>query len=76
MPWWGWVLVTWPVVAGGVAVVLGRAIRVAERRDRGADRPGEEPPGDVPRNVVRLVEDRTDPPSDGSTGTGGQRTPR
>ncbi|SFP13298.1 hypothetical protein SAMN05660464_2161 [Geodermatophilus dictyosporus] len=46
MPWWGWVLVTWPVVAVGVAVVVGRAIRVAERRDLGADRPDEVPPSD------------------------------
>ncbi|HEX2073736.1 MAG TPA: hypothetical protein VHF92_08125 [Geodermatophilus sp.] len=35
MSWWGWVLVVWVVLALAGAVVLGRSIRTAERRDRG-----------------------------------------
>ena len=50
MPWWGWVLVAWPVVAIVVAVLIGRAIRAAERRDLGADRPDETPPSDARRH--------------------------
>ena len=34
MAWWMWVLIGWPVVAFGAAVVVGRAIRMAERRER------------------------------------------
>ncbi|SDC38071.1 hypothetical protein SAMN05660690_1191 [Geodermatophilus telluris] len=46
MPWWGWVLVAWPVVALVVAVVLGRLIRMADRRDLKGDRPDEDPPSE------------------------------
>ncbi len=48
MPWWGWVLVAWPVVAVVVGVLIGRAIRAAERRDLGTDPPDESPPPDGP----------------------------
>lgn len=30
MPWWAWLLLTWIPLALGVAVVLGRSIRMAE----------------------------------------------
>ncbi|PRY36600.1 hypothetical protein LY71_12521 [Geodermatophilus tzadiensis] len=48
MPWWGWVLVAWPVVAVVVGVFIGHAIRAAERRELDADRPDEPPPPDGP----------------------------
>ncbi|MGR7024918.1 hypothetical protein [Geodermatophilus sp. URMC 62] len=76
MPWWGWVLVTWPVVAVVVALALGGTIRLAERRELSADRPDEDPPTEVRRNAVRLVENLPDRTSDGPTGTDGQRMPR
>jgi hypothetical protein len=39
--WWAWLLLVWAVLAVVGAVVLGRAIRMADRRDLGQDRPGE-----------------------------------
>jgi hypothetical protein len=36
--WWAWLLLAWAVLAVGGAVVLGMAIRTAERRDLGQDR--------------------------------------
>lgn len=41
MAWWIWLLIAWPVLAGAVAIGLGMAIRAAERRELGRDRPGE-----------------------------------
>ena len=38
MPWWVWALVVWGVLALALGVVLGRAIRTAERREIGRDR--------------------------------------
>jgi hypothetical protein len=37
--WWAWLLLAWVVLAAGGAVVLGKAIRMADRRDLGVDRP-------------------------------------
>jgi hypothetical protein len=37
--WWVWLLVVWALVAVGGGVALGMAIRTAERRDLGHDRP-------------------------------------
>ncbi|GAA4742075.1 hypothetical protein GCM10023328_24110 [Modestobacter marinus] len=34
MPWWGWVLVGWAVLAVVVAVPLGMAMRIADERSR------------------------------------------
>ena len=45
MAWWGWLLLAWLAVAVVLAVVLGRAIRTAERHELGTDRPDERPPG-------------------------------
>lgn len=39
MAWWVWVLVGWVTLASGAGVVLGLAIRTAERRELGEDRP-------------------------------------
>jgi hypothetical protein len=61
--WWAWLLLVWAVLAVLGALVLGRAIRMADRRDLGQDRPAEagtdeivprhstvrRPPGGVPR---------------------------
>jgi hypothetical protein len=41
--WWVWLLLMWPLLATVSAVVLGRAIRTAERRDLGLDRPDDLP---------------------------------
>jgi hypothetical protein len=41
--WWGWLLVAWVLLAAVAAVVLGRLIRTAERRDRSEDRIGDAP---------------------------------
>jgi hypothetical protein len=38
--WWAWLLLVWAVVAVVGAVVLGRAIRMADRRERGEARQG------------------------------------
>ncbi|PWW21842.1 hypothetical protein JD79_00983 [Geodermatophilus normandii] len=45
MTWWVWLVLVWPVLALGVAVVLGRVIRMAERRERGRSRAGEDVDG-------------------------------
>jgi hypothetical protein len=39
--WWVWLLLGWAALASVAAVVLGMAIRTAERRDLGQDRPEE-----------------------------------
>jgi hypothetical protein len=41
MPWWGWLLLAWPVMALGAAVAIGRAIRLADRRHDDRHRIGE-----------------------------------
>ena len=46
MAWWAWLLVAWVLVGVAVALVLARAIRLADRRDRHADRPIEGRSGD------------------------------
>ncbi|MGY1652022.1 hypothetical protein [Geodermatophilus sp. SYSU D01119] len=33
MPWWAWVLVIWVAVAVVAALVLGAAIRIADRHE-------------------------------------------
>ncbi|MGY1774364.1 hypothetical protein ACI8AV_00755 [Geodermatophilus sp. SYSU D00804] len=49
MPWWVWALVVWVVLAAALAVILGKVIRAADRReskDEGSVRDDEEvPPG-------------------------------
>jgi hypothetical protein len=40
--WWMWLLIGWPVVAFGAAVAIGRAIRMAERRQHRRRRTGED----------------------------------
>ncbi len=40
--WWVWALVVWSVVALASGVVIGRAIRTAERRERGREDADEE----------------------------------
>lgn len=42
MAWWAWLLLVWAVLAVASAVVLGRAIRMADRRELGQHQPGEE----------------------------------
>lgn len=32
VPWWGWLLIAWPVLAVIVAVIIGHGIALAERR--------------------------------------------
>ncbi len=34
MPWWGWMLLLWPVIAVGVTVVIGSAIHLADSKER------------------------------------------
>ncbi|WP_369140368.1 hypothetical protein [Modestobacter versicolor] len=34
MPWWGWVVVGWTAVSVVLAVVVGKALRIAEHRSR------------------------------------------
>jgi hypothetical protein len=36
MPWWGWMLVGWSVLAVAVAAWVAAAARVARRRERAA----------------------------------------
>ena len=45
MPWWAWVLVAWVVLAVVAALVLGAAIRTADRHESADDEPGEEVDG-------------------------------
>ncbi len=42
MQWWVWALLVWGVLALALGVVIGRAIRTAERREIGRDRADEE----------------------------------
>lgn len=46
MPWWVWALVVWGVLALALGIVVGRAIRTAERRELGREPADEE---DAPR---------------------------
>lgn len=50
MAWWGWLLMAWVMVACAAGVLLGLALRLAEKRDqrRRADEP-------TPRDVALLV---------------------
>ncbi len=41
MSWWVWVAVAWVVLAAAVGVLIGLAIRAADRRELRADRPAE-----------------------------------
>lgn len=47
MAWWMWVLIGWPVVAFGAAVAIGRAIRMAERRENRRRGTGDDADWDV-----------------------------
>jgi flagellar biosynthesis/type III secretory pathway M-ring protein FliF/YscJ len=42
VPWWVWALVVWGVLALALGVVVGRAIRTAERRELGREDTDEE----------------------------------
>ena len=42
MAWWAWLLLAWAVLAVAGAVVLGRVIQMADRRELGRHQPGEE----------------------------------
>ncbi|MGY1709507.1 hypothetical protein ACI8AC_08360 [Geodermatophilus sp. SYSU D00758] len=53
MSWGWWLLVLWPLAAVGLAVLVGRSVRLADRRrprpdDLGPPRVGDDP-ADVPR---------------------------
>jgi hypothetical protein len=37
MAWWGWVLLTWAVLGGGVIVWFGRALPLVEADERRRD---------------------------------------
>jgi flagellar biosynthesis/type III secretory pathway M-ring protein FliF/YscJ len=42
VPWWVWALVVWGVLALALGIVIGRAIRTAERRERAREHADEE----------------------------------
>ncbi|CCH85945.1 conserved membrane protein of unknown function [Modestobacter italicus] len=43
MAWWGWVLVGWVVLSFAAAPVVGKALREADRRERGVTEPAGSP---------------------------------
>jgi hypothetical protein len=48
MPWWGWLLLVWPVAALALGVIVGRAIRLADRRQAAGAEPTVEQPSPQP----------------------------
>ncbi len=47
MPWWVWLLVFWLVLAVSAALVLGRMVGMADRRERDFVPPAPSPPDDL-----------------------------
>jgi hypothetical protein len=60
--WWAWLLLSWAVLAVVCGVVLGRAIRMADRRDLGQDRPGEARSAEIARTRSPLISTLTGMP--------------